>query len=419
MRIGYRTALGMVAAALWVWQAAGPAIADIVSDRAAAILVFPKVVSDRVEIRSELADEIATTDTIIQISNVSDEPVALRCFYVNGNHHCSASGLVCDPNSPAPCPDAADFCIPRWVETDFEVFVTARQPLAWRASAGFSGDDLPLGAAFQRGPTGESNAGTHVPPVGAEPFFSAAAQGSGLEVAASSFVGELKCVVVDENRRAVPRNVIKGEATIVTSVGLGNSLGDDFTVPGVEKYNAIGIQAINGDANGDNHLELGGGTNEYNGCPSVLIADHFFDFADDPAGSDTVGDSFAGPVFSELTLVSCTEDFRNQVPGGAVAQFLVFNEFEQRFSTSVPMQCALDRPLSRIDTRDPTRSIFSVYVAGTLTGQTRIRAVRNGFVGMLREKRGPALAERVPSPPAAVNIHHQGERSEQDRIGIP
>ena len=42
-------------------------------------------------------------------------------------------------------------------------------------------------------------------------------------------------------------------------------------------YNAIGIQAITGANDNDTTLILGGEDAEYNGCPSVLILDHFFD----------------------------------------------------------------------------------------------------------------------------------------------
>ena len=33
-------------------------------------------------------------------------------------------------------------------------------------------------------------------------------------------------------------------------------------------------------------------------------------------------------------LVPCANDYLRQIPGDAVVQYLVYNEFEQRFSTS-------------------------------------------------------------------------------------
>ncbi len=60
-------------------------------------------------------------------------------------------------------------------------------------------------------------------------------------------------------------------------------------------------------------------------------------------------------------------------------QFLIFNEFEQRFSTSTKLTCYKDTPLSDIDTRPgpdgDVYSIFAVGVQGSLTGMSRLRAV--------------------------------------------
>jgi len=370
MRTGKWVGVGLVLAGALVLQFATAARAEIGSDRAAAILVYPKVV----------LDSTAGINTVIQLSNTSNDPVSLHCFYIDASSHCSITQNYCDPNNPTPCPtNSADLCLPGWIETDFRVILTAQQPVAWLASRGLRNGDIPLDGTFTTGAGGQSNVGTRVPPVSEDPF-----------------VGELKCIVVDEQQGdlAVARNVLKGEATIVKS-----------GTPGVdvEKYNAVGLPAIDGDSNGDNVLELGGGSNEYDGCSNVIIVDHFFDFAANPVNGQ--------PIISDLTLVPCNEDLLNQVPGTGVAQYLVFNEFEQRFSTSTPVQCFFERPMSLIDTRDQTRSIFSVFVAGTLTGQTRIRGVATGFIGLLREKSG--------NRSAAVNVHLQGERDTPDRIVLP
>jgi hypothetical protein len=351
----------MLASAVAV-VSARPAQADVASDKAAAILIFPRIEVNPV------------ADTIVQISNTSTDTQTLHCFYVNATSHCSVSQRACDPIESA-CGVDEGLCLPGWIETDFQVVLTPRQPLAWVASRGLSNSDLPLdGIAFQ-GPRGESNAGTRVPPTSEE-----------------IYVGELKCIVVDGTGRAIPRNVIKGEATIVNT---------DTT--SVEKYNAEGVQAIEGDANGDNILVLGGDANEYNGCANILIADHFFDFARNPVNGDE--------LTSQLTLVPCTEDLLNQIPGGTTVQYLVFNEFEQRFSTSTPIQCYFERQLSSIDTRNPERSIFSVFVAGTLAGQTRIRGVGQGLMGILR-----TAGTRTS---AAFNLHMQGDRDFPDQIIVP
>src|SRR5262249_48152568 len=148
------------------------------------------------------------------------------------------------------------------------------------------------------------------------------------------------------------------------------------------KYNAIGIQATTNPNNGDDALCLGGSANsafcpdgpEYNGCPNVLILNHFFD----DATVDTHADESTGSVTTALTVVPCSEDFRVQSNnlGGATLQFLIFNEFEQRFSTSTSFTCWKETQLSDIGTHpgtsDNSFSIFNFAVQGTLSGQTRI-----------------------------------------------
>ena len=175
--------------------------ADVASDKAAAILVFP-----RIEVNPD-------QDTIVQISNTSTDTQALHCFYVNATSHCSVSERACD-SIESPCDVPEGLCLPGWIETDFQIFITPRQPIAWSAREGLPGSLVPLNGVDFRGPRNESNSGTAIPPVSEE-----------------IFVGELKCIVVDPAGRAIPRNVIKGEATFVTQDPLD-----------IEKYSAVGIQ---------------------------------------------------------------------------------------------------------------------------------------------------------------------------------
>jgi hypothetical protein len=98
----------------------------------------------------------------------------------------------------------------------------------------------------------------------------------------------------------------------------------------------------------------------------------------------------------------------------------VFNEFEQRFSTSKSVICFQDIPLCNLDTRDCSRSIFNVNVAGTLTGQTRINPIgvpplRSGLLGIAVESHVGATETRS----AAFNLHKQGARDSADTITIP
>src|SRR5262249_61809841 len=120
-----------------------------------------------------------------------------------------------------------------------------------------------------------------------------------------------------------------------------------------EGYNAIGIQAIAEANDGNNTLCLGSGGDgdavcpvaEYNFCPGYLVMNHFFDDATDP----TTGDR----IRTALTLVPCSEDFNFQAPITTVVQFLVYNEFEQRFSTSRSVTCFLEILLSDIGRPSP------------------------------------------------------------------
>lgn len=370
-----RWASGTVAVAMALaLGSAGPAAGDVTSDQAAAIVIYPDVLVDRTA--------AGVLDTVIQLSNTSLDPVIVWCFYENANSHCTNSGEVC--TSPTECCDTGTgcgVCAPGWNETDFHIRLTPRQPIGWLASEGLV--DFPIDGVSRQGRGGSSNAGSRIPPVPEDPFD-----------------GSLKCLVVDDTNRPLDQNVLKGEATI-TAQEVGGAVFD------VSKHNAVGIKAQSGAVNDDHQLVLGGDEAEYNGCPNVLILNHFFDFAVNPVSD--------AEVFTTLTLVPCTEDLLRQVPGGAVIQYLVYNEFEQRFSTSRPFDCKQDLYISDIDTTQPERSIFSAGVSGTLTGQTRLTAIGSGVVGVAEE----AHAGHGGDFFASFNLHMQGDRDEADVITLP
>jgi hypothetical protein len=169
--------------------------------------------------------------------------------------------------------------------------------------------------------------------------------------------------------------------------------------------------------------------------------DHFFDdafvFSDD--GDPTAR---SGHVRSHLTLVPCSQDFLLQDVAlfDTVVQFLVFNEFEQRFSTSRSVKCFKEFELSAIDTRqdrgedddDPAsnnnlRSIFNVNVQGTLTGHTRMRPVDdgspihgNGLLGVVEEFHRTDIDDLFSiSGTAAFQLHHVGIRADNDVWRLP
>lgn len=377
-----------------VFLLGGTAVADVTSDQAAGIVVYPKLV----------LDTSAGVDTVIQLSNTSDEPVNVRCFYVNANAHCSnAPSEICRTNED--CGDSAT-CVDGWQEIDFRMTLTSRQPLVWTLGDGLPVGAFPLDGFVRIGPDGQSNSDSAIPAAPEDPM-----------------IGELKCVQVGEDEAPIDRNDLKGEATIVTARDAADLPLD------ARAYNAVGIQAREGANDGDNTLVVGA-EGEYNGCPNILILDHFFDDATMP--NDAV-------VRTDLTLVPCSEDFEMQECFPTTVQFLVYNEFEQRFSTSMTVECFEEIGLSDIDTRDRAmgdsdaastgdlRSIFNVNVQGTLAGQTRIRGVDdgaeaygNGLIGVMEEfhRSDPANLDTVLST-AAANIHEVGERSAPDMIQLP
>lgn len=372
------------AAAVGITTAA-PA-AEVTSTSPAAILIYPKLV----------ANTANGVDTLLQMTNTSSQPANVRCFYVNANGHCSnAPTVVCDPNRE-PGSDAnycGEFgvCIPGWNETDFRFTLTPNQPISWRLSEGMS--SFPL--ANQPGPNGHFNVSasflqSSIPPSSEDPFL-----------------GELKCVLVGEDELPIAENWLQGEATIVST----NQGGVDAA-----GYNAIGIEAT-GANNRDNVLVLG---TEYAGCPNMLSLDHFFEGAIDPVSGDIIN--------TDVTFIPCSQDFNLQLPKSVVVQFLVFNEFEQRFSTSRTIDCLTNLPLADIDTRigpfGDAQSIFSVAVQGTLTGQTLARGVNDDSASAPGGETILMVAQRFNTGStnrfsAAYVPHHRGTRPQPDLIILP
>jgi hypothetical protein len=397
------TLLAVVGTVIAAWVA-GPARADVASDQPGAILVYPKIVVDTSGVFGP------PTDTEIQITNTSNSVVAARCYLVNATSYCSNSGtekIPCTAEGEANpetrrCP-AGGVCLSNWDEVDFKMTLTKRQPVSWKASEGLSVFPCDEHGCFG----GQSNAGSFALGTQTDPFF-----------------GELKCVEVSPNdfkpeRGQNPANNfagdLKGEATIVSAEL------DDSSRIDARKYNAIGIQAT-GTNNNDDTLLVGGSGAEYNGCPNALILNHLFDGAE----VSTHAGASSSQVRTDLTVVPCGEDFFTQTANAVVLQFLVYNEFEQRFSTSTNFTCFKEVKLSDIDTRpgnsksNDSSSIFNVAVAGTLSGQTRIRSVEGATAGNtvlgVAETFYDCSTGADGQCSAAANLHFSGTRSKGDVI---
>ncbi len=321
-----------------------PTYAEVSTDQPGAILVFPKVVSDE------------NQETIIQITNATGSRAFARCFYTNG----------------APDPETGQ---PLWRLTDFQITLTRLQPTVWVA-----GDGLPP-----------------VPPDRPRDLYPGPVPPVGL-----GFVGELRCVVVNESESPVSRNALTGEATLI-----------DRNAPhSTRKYQAIAIPGLPQN-NGDNTLLLN--DVEYSSCPRVLLLNHFFDDAPDPVLHAPI------TIQSSLTFVPCSADLEQTVPGTATLQFEVLNEFEQRLSASTTLNCFSDVALSALDGKTQReRSIFNFASQGTLVGQTRIRPVLDastsrghGVLAIAEEFRD---GRRIGS---ALNLHFIGGNLQADVYVIP
>jgi hypothetical protein len=325
--------------------------AVVTTEQSASILVFPKVIAN------------GSRDTIIQITNTSNNMRHAHCFYVDGAPE--------NPEAPV-----GPFNPPRWVETDFDIWLTKQQPTHWVVSTGRWDDPSDATCRTQScdpATSGQANgiadccdAGFdpgRVPPMG--PFFT----------------GELKCIEVDASGFPVGGNAMKGEATLV-----------DVSTFEVSKYNAIGLRGFNNN-NMDEVLCLGGSVtaacpqgSEYEACPRLWILDHPAIGAPDPAidarpfCQKNAPTDVCSTVQTTLTVVPCSQDYERQAPASIVLQFLVTNEYEQTFSTSTTVTCWGSWELSEIN---------DVFLAQNLAGnvaQTSIRAVGpRGIMAILEE----------------------------------
>jgi hypothetical protein len=270
----------------------------------------------------------------------------------------------------------------------------------------------------------------------------------------TDFVGELKCIEVDMSDNPIGGNHLKGEATI--------KFGSD-----VAKYNAVGIEGTEraGETGNELRLDQPGHSDEvvgqYNACPNTLIVNFLAEGKIDPiiaangfgghcepiatgpahgagsgmqqytcevdadcrSGDECVGGSeiivdpltsrlasLTSATVNDLTLVPCTENFEEQIPGRVNVQIEVFNEFEQSFSASTTIECWGNFRLFEIQSRNnPTLSPFHFSVLGTEVAQARITpSAGNGALigvqGVLRADAGSRLTR------AAFNLHTEGDR---------
>ncbi|MBI3783967.1 MAG: hypothetical protein HY270_11250 [Deltaproteobacteria bacterium] len=383
---------------------ARPAVARVTTEQSASILVFAKVIAD------------GTRDTIIQITNTSNNMRHAHCFYVDGAPEDFTQDV--SPLNP-----------PRWTETDFDIWLTKQQPTHWVVSTGRwddPTDDTCRKTSCSPSNSGANNGGADCCDAGFDP--------GRVPPVGPHFTGELKCIEVDASGFPVPGNALKGEATLVT-VGTGE----------VSKYNAVGLKGFDTN-NMDGTLCLGGGVSgscpsgaEYEACPQTWILDHPSIGAPDLVvdsqsfcDKGTDGTNSCSSVSTTLTVVPCRENFETQAPTSVTLQFQITNEYEQTFSASTTITCWASYALDEIN------KIFTVdSVAGTIL-QTRMRSAagtggstNGGVIAVLEEAHTQCPAVVSPAVQgctgatqttsyAASNGHNSfADQSVQDIITIP
>jgi hypothetical protein len=344
--------------------------AESTTERSSSILIFPKVIFD------------GSRDTFIQISNTSNSMVHALCFYVNAAPICTGTGDCMEGT-------CSGRCVPQWQEIDFAIWLTKQQPTHWLA--GFGRFTNPNDPSCNRDTGNYSCDGAGLDPGRVPPV-------------AFPFTGELRCIEVDQSGAPISGNHLKGEATIVSADG------------DASKYNAVGLLGEPFTNNGDNVLCLGGGESdecpsgaEYAGCGEKVFLNHF------AQGADSLVFGPASIVNTELTIVPCRADFERQEPTRIAVNFVSFNEFEQRFSTSTNVECWSSFFLGDLNI------IFTALAAQSRLLQTQMRSSEgsnSGFVGVVEEY------HILPGTPvevtrAAFNLHEQGTRARTDLIFIP
>jgi hypothetical protein len=408
---------GLLAAGVAILWLGGVARAEVSTNLAGSILVFPKVIAN------------GSRDTIIQISNVSNSLVRAHCFYVNAT--------LKDPTQPEGALNKR-----LWQEVDFDITLTKQQPTHWVVSQGRRVN--PLDPACDNTTPDCNGAGFDpglVPPV------------------VPDFEGELKCIEVDDSGAPLSGNHLKGEATLVVT-GLSKTSGMEGTETlqfgDLAQYNAIAI--LGSENNGDGTLVLGGGqcvgdgaangqicqsdadcgdaspcALEYNACPAAWTLNHFADAAPNPIiESVRLGpnhteypDNEPSEVYTQLTVVPCTENFETQQPTSVTLQFQTWDEFESQFSASTTVTCWGNFFLS--DMGAPSLTFPGTTLPdpqGTMFLQTRIRSANGTSSGFLMVAE-TLLTAKTSDPgirytsTAAANAFVEGERTTPDIITIP
>jgi len=386
-RSPWLSGLGLILALFTLMS--GPAAADVASDRAGSIVIFPKVIAD------------GTRDTLIALSNTANSEQFAHCFYMNAggtcqfndargtDYQCSvdadcpfygadpnaslgercvfASGATCEDHPALPCvissqcPDFAttgERCMYVMTEGNFDLQLTKQQPTIWRASTGRVVDPTdPAGGSCEN--TELAGTPRQTCP-GIDP-------GNIVPAPAQPFRGELKCILVDSSGAANGGNWLKGEAIIET---LGT--------PQISKYNSINVLAVDDPGpNADLALKLN--NTEYNACPASLEVVHYADMANDVVREALDPDACASaegcPVRTEITLIPCTQDFEDQVCVRTIGHYTVYDEQESPVSADQIVMCWSNASLGDINPGAFDAGIRGTFVRSHIAVPTGTRCI--------------------------------------------
>jgi hypothetical protein len=328
-----------------------PAPAQVATGQGASIVIFPYVVAD------------GQRDTIIELSNIGNPAVLVRCAVVRA----TGSG-----GGSAPLPG-------------FRVFLVKQQPTHWFVSRGRAVDAL----------DGCVNAGT----------VTGDCDGAGIDPgtipAAPGFRGELVCVETDDSGSPIGGNHLLGTATVIDQES-----GD------VSAYRAVGFLGTEFN-DGNNTLCLAGAVSET--CPNGAEYDACPEFWHLAHPADGSGDALIGAgaaVTTSIVAAPCGQDLGDGEAPSVQLQFDLFNEFENHFSVAAMVQSGIPLPLAAIDPIFTRAQLGSDYV------YTRVHSSQSAFSGLvmtaITSRSGPMGEARSAVDPVA-----DGARPGPDLLVLP
>jgi hypothetical protein len=333
-----------------------PVGAQVASTRAAAILIFPRVVHD------------ANADTLILVGNTSSALGFLRCAY---------EGTVKSP-------DAETGERPFYVE--FDVITYGKQTTHWLVGRGREVDRSDPPCTSTRRECIDAG------------FFSGA-----IPAAPSDFAGELICVATDAAGFPVPSNHTIGTATLIPREA-------DVQL---ERYGAIGLQGLETN-NQDDVLCIGGSTDpscptgaEYAACPEEWMLNF-------PAESRTPSAHNGAASRTHLTVVPCSQSLGSGEKTTVSLLLSIRNEFEELFSASLVVTDRIDISLEEIS------ALFTEEILATGRGQVRIRTPAGaGGVAIVARSARPADSDPSSGSMAALGLHPVGLSRWGARLILP